>query len=289
MFCVFTTSLLFSTQLSLTPFFLTYPLQVRRSRRIQELKSNINEEVVSLPSVPLGSLNSSSSYQQWVARLVNRPISSTRRWMRLPITNTTDIPISLPQYNTQLARVTARQRHNTIIYYLTSSYHSSLPTYYLHDPTDPSPPTVFFSTNPKWVERKAITYARSRIQVRSSAVVGVYVECANSTYMIAMFHLNSYLFLPLPYRIPLSITATLYSSIQLDNSLSRVSRLLPICIGNSLIDRHSELAVDIGDTLSRCTGDTSFYEDFDNDERHYHLDRLSNYATLLIGLIRNSE
>ena len=202
MFCVYTTSLLFSTQPSLTPFSLTYPLQVRRSRRIQELKNNINEEVVSLPSVPLGSLNSSSSYQQWVARLVNRPISSTRRWRRLPITNTTDISITLPQYNTQLAR----QRHNTIIYYLTSSYHSSLPTYYLHDPTDPSPPTVFFSTNPKWVERKAITYARIRIDVCSSAVVGVYVEWANSTYMIAMFHLSSYLFLPLPHRIPLSLS-----------------------------------------------------------------------------------
>ena len=139
------------------------------------------------------------------------------------------------------------------------------------------------------MERKAITYARSRIQVRSSAVVGVYVECANNTYMIAMFHLNSYLFLPLPYRIPLSITSTLYSSIQLANSYSRVGSLLPICIGNRLIDRHSQLAVDISDTLYRCTSSTTFYEDFDNDERHYHLDRLSNYATLLIGLIRNSE
>ena len=104
-----------------------------------------------------------------------------------------------------------------------------------------------------------------------------------------MFHLSSYLFLPLPYRIPLSISATLYSSIQLANSYSRVSSLSLICIGNRLIDRHSQLASDIRDTLSRCTSSTTFYEDLDNDERHYHLDRLSSYTTLLIGLIRNSE
>ena len=107
--------------------------------------------------------------------------------------------------------------------------------------------------------------------------------------MIAMFHLNSYLFLSLPYRIPLSITATLYSSIQLDNSLSRVSRLLSICIGNSLVDRHSEQTLEIEETLSKCTSETTFFEDFDNDERHHQLDRLTNYATLLAGFIRSGR
>ena len=260
-------------------------MQVRRSRRIQEQEEDIDQELLLCPDVPLDSLRRHSGYQRWLTSLLDEPRRAADNWLQLPISYSHNLRIPIPPISSRLAR----QQHNTLVFYLTSSSHSTLPTYYLHDPTDPSPPTVFFSSNPKWVEREAITYARSRIQVCSSAVVGVYVECPNNTYMIAMFHLNSYLFLSLSYRIPLSITATLYSSIQLDNSLSRVSRLLSICIGNSLVDRHSEQTLEIEDALSICTSETTFFEDFDNDERHHQLDRLTNYATLLAGFIRSGR
>ena len=179
-----------------------------------------------------------------------------------------------------------RQQHNTLIYYLTSSHNPNLPTYYLHDPTDLSPPIVLSSSNPKWVERQALIYARGRIQICCSAVVGIYLEYSNTLHMIGMYHLGTYLFLSLPYRIPLSLTTTFYSSIQTDNSLRRADTLRSIVVGTDLLSRNSDLLQRLEHTLSICRYENPFFADYSDDQRQHYLYELTTCVTLLGGYLR---
>ena len=114
-------------------------------------------------------------------------------------------------------------KHNMLIYYLTLGHRPSLPSYYLHDPTDPTPPLVFVSSNHRWVESQARSYASRRLRTSASSVVGMYVDLPNDDiYMIATYHVLNCLFVPLPHRVSLSNSTMFYSSIQLSNVRTRL-------------------------------------------------------------------
>ena len=168
---------------------------------------------------------------------VHDTATATARWLQLPVSTSSYITLPHPNFVIEcddidtLRTNTNLQHHNMLIYYLTLGHRPSLPTYYLHDPTDLSPPLVFASSNPRWVEIHSRNYAWSRFRINVSAVVGIYIDLPNDgIYMIATYHVLSNLFVPLPNRIPLANSTMFYSTIQLSN----VNQLLGNSLGTSV-------------------------------------------------------
>lgn len=244
--------------------------QVRRSLRLQGISGNSCQ-------------SRSTDYQQWRANLLLDPSSSSECWLHLPIATSNLVRMHIPDMDSP----TTLQNHNTLIYHLTSSNRPTLPTFYVHDPIDPCPPLVFDSNNPTWVENQARIYALSRCRDKPSTVVGIYLEHANTSYMIALFHLASHLFLPLPERIPLSITRTLCSSVQLSGGHFRISLLLQLILGTSPYIRYSTVCNEIEEFLDRLNNESRFFDTLDDEGRKLYFEEMDYYTDKMTTHMRS--
>ena len=147
-----------------------------------------------------------------------------------------------------------------LIYHLTLGQRPSC-TYYLHDPTDPTPPLVFVSNSPSWVENQARRYASNRLRSRVGSVVGIYIDLHDEVYMIATYQLTNSLFIPLPRIIPLTNSTTFYSTIQLSNVRTKLFQLLLTSIPRHTTPYHLVLAL-----LNTSSNEAAFI-DLTHDER----------------------
>ena len=130
------------------------------------------------PYIPLSNIQTHTSYRNLLNKHILDPSVTNSHWTELAVATSSYISIPLPplirdsEDMETLRTNTCLQQHNMLIYYLTLGHRPSS-SYYLHDPTDPSPPLVFVSSSPSWVECQARSYASSRLRVRTSSVVGI--------------------------------------------------------------------------------------------------------------------
>ena len=205
------------------------------------------------------------------------PSSITSRWLDLPIATTNLLLVDVPQCDS----TTARETHNTLIYSLTASNHCTLPDFYLHDPSDPSPPLRLVSSDPAWVERQSITYALARCMNTPSRLVGIHIEYENTLYMIAVFSLDGHLFLPLSKLFPQPLSANLYCSVQLSNAYNRLLLLTILLKEVHPFLRHGDYYTAIVDYIHALSRPMWFFDELDDTDREQHLEDIDFYVDIM--------